>query len=134
MNLEERVLEMIVPSAEVVASLQDKADRLEAIVVGYAAEHGIDVEVRMAGSFSKGTFLSNPDFDVFMMFPDTVPHEELERIGLRIGDEVLHGVRMFSDHPYTRGEFEGVEVDLVPCYRLESTDKLQSAVDRTPFH
>lgn len=134
MNLEEQVLEMIVPSAEVVASLQDKADRLEAIVIRYAAEHGIDVEVRMAGSFSKGTFLSNPDFDVFMMFPDTVPHDELERIGLKIGEDVLHGVRMFSDHPYTRGEFEGIEVDLVPCYRLENTAKLQSAVDRTPFH
>ena len=134
MDIEERVLEMIVPSAETVASLEDKARRLEAIVIEYAAGHGIDVEVRMAGSFSKGTFLSDPDFDVFMMFPDNVPHDELERIGLKIGDEVLHGERMFSDHPYTRGMFEGVEVDLVPCYRLASTEKLRSAVDRTPFH
>ncbi len=134
MDIEERVLEMIVPSAETVASLEDKARRIEAIVIEYAAGHGIDVEVRMAGSFSKGTFLSDPDFDVFMLFPDSVPHDELERIGLKIGDDILHGVRMFSDHPYTRGVFEGVEVDMVPCYRLESTAKLKSAVDRTPFH
>ena len=71
MNLEDRVLEKIVPSAELVSSLQDKADRLEAVVIKYAADHGIDVEVRMAGSFSKGTFLSDPDFDVFMMFRTT---------------------------------------------------------------
>jgi tRNA nucleotidyltransferase (CCA-adding enzyme) len=77
MDIEERVLEMIVPSAETVASLEDKASRLEAVVKEYAADHGIDVEVRMAGSFSKGTFLSDPDFDVFMLFPDSVPHDEL---------------------------------------------------------
>ena len=52
MDIEERVLEMIVPSAETVASLEDKAIRLEAVVKEYAADHGIDVEVRMAGSFS----------------------------------------------------------------------------------
>ena len=134
MDVEERVLERIVPSDGYVAELQDRAQRLTDIVTAYAAEHGIDVKVTLAGSFSKGTFLADPDFDVFMMFPDTVPRAELERIGLRIGEDVLHGVRMFSDHPYTRGKFEGTEVDLVPCYRIESTDKLKSAVDRTPFH
>ncbi|MBR4503678.1 MAG: CCA tRNA nucleotidyltransferase [Candidatus Methanomethylophilaceae archaeon] len=134
MDVEERVLERIVPSEEYVAELEDKSRRLIAEVTGYAAEHGIDVEVTLAGSFSKGTFLSDPDFDVFMMFPSTVPHDELERIGLKIGEDILHGTRMFSDHPYTRGNFEGIDVDLVPCYRLDSTDKLKSAVDRTPFH
>ncbi len=41
---------------------------------------------------------------------------------------------MFSDHPYTRGVFDGIDVDMVPCYRVGSTEHLRSAVDRTPFH
>jgi len=69
-----------------------------------------------------------------MMFPESLPRAELERIGLKAGEDILHGERMFSEHPYTRGVFEGIEVDMVPCYHLDSTEKLQSAVDRTPFH
>ena len=45
MDVEERVLERIVPSEEYVAELEDKSRRLIAEVTEYAAEHGIDVEV-----------------------------------------------------------------------------------------
>lgn len=134
MDLEDRVLERIVPSPETVASIQDRADRLKAMVEDYVASHGITAEARFAGSFSKNTFLSDPDLDLFLLFPDTVSTEDLRRIGLQAGEDILHGIRMFSDHPYTRGVFEGLDVDMVPCYRIDSTEHLKSAVDRTPFH
>ncbi len=134
MTLEDRVLELIVPSPEVVASIEERAGRLKEIVEQYIASHGIEIEARFAGSFSKGTFLSDPDLDLFLLFPEDVPEEDLKRIGLQAGEDILHGQRMFSDHPYTRGVFEGIDVDMVPCYRLENTSKLKSAVDRTPFH
>ncbi len=134
MDLEQTVLERIVPPRGVVASIQERADRLKGIVEDYIASHGIDVEAKFAGSFSKGTFLSDPDLDLFLMFPCSVPEADLKRIGLQAGEDILHGERMFSDHPYTRGMFEGLDVDMVPCYRIDSTKHLKSAVDRTPFH
>lgn len=134
MDLEQTVLERIIPSPETVASIQERADRLKRIVEEYIASHGIEVEARYAGSFSKGTFLSDPDLDLFLMFPDTVSEEDMKRIGLQAGEDILHGERMFSDHPYTRGVFEGLDVDMVPCFRIDSTEHLKSAVDRTPFH
>lgn len=133
-SVERSVLDRIIPTPETERELADKSSRLKSIVLEYVASHGINAEVRFAGSYSKGTYLSNPDFDLFIMFPEDVPKEEMERIGLQAGDDILHGERIFSDHPYTRGFFEGVEVDMVPCYHLESTEHLRSAVDRTPFH
>lgn len=134
MEIEDRVLELIVPSPETVASIRERADRLKSMVEDYVASHGIRAEARYAGSFSKNTFLADPDLDLFLLFPDDVPPEEMKRIGLKAGEDILHGIRMFSDHPYTRGVFEGIEVDMVPCYRIDSTEHLKSAVDRTPFH
>ena len=134
MDLEDAVLERIVPSPDTVASIRERAARLKAMVEDYIAAHGIEVEARYAGSFSKGTFLSNPDLDLFLLFPESVSEEDLKRIGLQAGEDILHGIRMYSDHPYTRGNFEGLDVDMVPCYRLSDTSHLKSAVDRTPFH
>lgn len=134
MELEQRILSRIVPTTEQAGSIQEKADRLKHLVEEYVRNHGIDVEARFAGSFSKNTYLSDPDLDIFLMFPPDIAPEDLKRIGLQAGDDILHGERMFSDHPYTRGRFEGVDVDMVPCYHIDSTDDLKSAVDRTPFH
>ena len=133
-TLERSVLDRIVPSEEEILSISERANRLKSMVQEYIQDHGIDIDIMFAGSFSKGTFLSNPDLDLFLMFPESVPKKELERIGLQAGEDILHGERMFSEHPYTRGVFEGLDVDMVPCYHLTTTDKLQSAVDRTPFH
>ncbi len=134
MDLEEKVLGMIVPSPEMVVSIQERADRLKAMVEDYIASHGIEVEARYAGSFPKNTFLSDLDLDLFLIFPDSVSEEDMKRISLKAGEDILHGERVFSDHPYTRGIFEGLEVDMVPCFRIDNTEHLKSAVDRTPFH
>ncbi len=134
MELEQEIRNEIIPTAEEIASIQKRADTLKGIVDDYVASHGLDIELRFVGSFAKGTFLSDPDLDLFLLFPEDVPRVELERIGLRAGEDILGGVKMYSEHPYTRGEFEGLEVDLVPSYNLKSTENLQTAVDRTPFH
>lgn len=134
MDLENRILGMIVPSPDEIASIEERAARLKALVEDYISAHGIEVEARFAGSFSKGTFLSDPDLDLFLMFPESVSETDLKRIGLQAGEDILHGIRMYSEHPYTRGNFEGLDVDMVPCYKLNDTSHLKSAVDRTPFH
>lgn len=133
-NIESTVLEKIRPTEDESAHIMDVAGRLKDSVEEYLRERNETVEVRFVGSVAKGTFLSDPDIDIFLLFPSDVPREELENVGLMAGEEVLHGERMYSEHPYTRGVFEGIDVDMVPCYSLESTDRLLSSVDRTPFH
>ncbi len=132
--VEEEVLRRIVPDKATADSIKERADRLKAEVESYVASHGIDVEARFAGSYSKNTYLSDPDLDLFLMFPPDTDPEGLKRIGLKAGEDILHGMRMYSDHPYTRGVFEGLDVDMVPCFRIDSTEHMKSAVDRTPFH
>ncbi len=133
-TVERRILERIIPSSDEVLSINERASRLKSMVQDYVLDHGIEVDLMFTGSYSKGTFLSDPDLDLFMLFPESVPKRDMERVGLKAGEDILHGERIFSEHPYTRGMFEGIEVDLVPCYNLSSTDNLRTAVDRTPFH
>ena len=40
----------------------------------------------------------------------------------------------YAEHPYINANIDDVDVDLVPCYNVDSATKIQSAVDRTPFH
>ena len=129
MELEDVVLERIVPSPETVASIQERADRLKALVEDYVASHGITAEARFAGSFSKNTFLADPDLDLFLMFPPEVSPEDLRRIGLQAGEDILHGERMFSDHPYTRGVFEGIEVVNPSLVDVSQIDKAYEIVE-----
>ncbi|MDR1954515.1 MAG: CCA tRNA nucleotidyltransferase, partial [Candidatus Methanoplasma sp.] len=134
MSLESEVLESIKPTPKEVEKINKAANGLKKQVEKYVNEHGIDVEVRFVGSYAKGTYLSDPDVDLFLLFPETVSSKELETIGLSVGEAIIKGVKMYAEHPYTRGTYNGVDVDLVPSYSLKTTDKLRSAVDRTPFH
>ncbi|MCL2031865.1 MAG: CCA tRNA nucleotidyltransferase [Methanomassiliicoccaceae archaeon] len=134
MSLESEVLEKIKPTAEEVEFIDNAAKGLKKRVEDYVRDHDIDVEVRLVGSYAKGTYLSDPDIDLFLLFPETVSSKELERVGLSVGEAIIRGVKMYSEHPYTRGIYDGVDVDLVPSYSIKTADKLRSAVDRTPFH
>lgn len=135
MSIESEVLEIIKPKQHEIERIFDAAKSLKNTVENYIRDNDLSAtEVRFVGSFAKDTFLSDPDLDIFLMFPPGVPREILESEGLKAGEDILHGSRMYSEHPYTRGKFMGLDVDMVPCYILENTKKLQSSVDRTPFH
>ena len=135
MSLESDVLDRIKPKPDEIERITASAKKLKETVEEYIEKNDLAAtEVRFVGSFAKDTFLSDPDLDLFLMFPPNVPRDRLESDGLRAGEDILHGIRMYSEHPYIRGRFNGLDVDLVPCYHLENTKKLQSSVDRTPFH
>lgn len=134
MTLESDILSEIKPTEEESAEILGKAERLKVLAEGYLSENGIDAEVRFVGSVGKGTYLRNPDIDLFLLFPMSTPKAEMERLGLKAGKDLIGGSLMFAEHPYTSGMFEGLEVDLVPCFRLDSTEHMKSSVDRTPFH
>ena len=114
---------------EAVAALTERAE--EAI-----ADLPVAGDVIQVGSTARGTWISGDrDIDLFVRFPADVDREELESYGLEVGHAVLpEGREEFAEHPYVTGEYDGFDVDLVPCYRLDAATEIQSAVDRTPFH
>ena len=135
MVLEDDVLKKISPTPERRKAIQGTVNSLLAMTNAEAEKEGLELSVALVGSVAKDTFLREPDIDIFILFPETVPREQLEAAGLAIGERVLsiHEER-YAEHPYVHGEWDGLEVDLVPCYHISDTSLLRSAVDRTPFH
>src|SRR3990172_8803254 len=134
MEVEERVLARIRPSA-------DEEERLGKVVRGLTAEGearprsgGRGAPPILCGSVAKGTHLTEPEIDLFVAFPADLPREDLEARGLALGEFLERRVHMYAEHPYTHGYYGGVEVEIVPCYRIRDASQRMSAVDRTPLH
>ncbi|WP_323191523.1 CCA tRNA nucleotidyltransferase [Halostella sp. PRR32] len=100
------------------------------------ADLDADADVILVGSTARKTWIKGDrDIDVFVRFPPEIDRETLEEYGLRVGNEVLpDGHEEYAEHPYVTGEYDGFDVDLVPCYDVPAATEIQSAVDRTPFH
>lgn len=128
----QEVLKRIKPDEGEVRSVHSAVEEIMTFLRDVIGEE--DIEVRLVGSVAKGTFLKGPDIDVFLLFPEHVDGEYLEKRGLEIGTMVLGGETRYAEHPYTHGVFRGYDVDIVPCYRIRSALHLRSNVDRTPFH
>jgi len=130
----EQVIKDIVPSEEEVKRAREAEkiirERLENLL------KDSPIEYRFLGSYARGTWLPESlEIDVFLLFPEDYPMEELEKIGLEIGKKIVDEYELrYAAHPYVHGVVKGVEVDIVPCYKLKSPKKIKSAVDRTPFH
>ncbi len=110
----------------------------QSLVEKIKAVEGKHVRVEIAGSFARNTHLKGDnDIDLFVLFPKTLPREDFEKEGLRIGKNMFRGHRWekaFSEHPYIRGSIDGYDVEIVPSYDVEQASELQSAVDRSVFH
>lgn len=130
------VRERVSPDADERERLAEATADLLARAESAAADVPADTDVLRVGSTARDTWLAGDrDIDLFVRFPPDLDHEALESYGLAVGHEVLpNGRAEYADHPYITGDFEGFDVDCVPCYRVESATAARSAVDRTPFH
>lgn len=132
---EEQVLETIRPSRREHNRIWKVACELVEAVDESGAARGMVV-----GSVARDTWITGDrDLDVFMLFDPALPRAELERQGLDLARQIAgrfgDGMReKYSEHPYINTTIRGLDVDLVPCYAVESATGIQSAVDRTPFH
>lgn len=132
------VLKEIEPTKDQRKKLEDLSSRVLGAAKEEASKH--KAEPMLAGSLTRDTWLvSKNEFDVFIVFPENIAEEELEKKGLEVGKKILEKLggawRVdYAQHPYIRGMVENVEIDVVPCYKVESGEKIKSAVDRTPFH
>lgn len=124
------VIRITTPSEEEV----DIARRAEKLLRERLDELNLDYV--FVGSYARNTWLrDNLEIDVFVFFQKETRKEELELRIVEIGKKVLDEIELrYAEHPYVHGKVAGVEVDLVPCYKVESAEKIISAVDRTPFH
>ena len=131
------VLERITPKKDQRAKIEKLAEKLEAKVAKVSKEFGVEAEVRLEGSVAKDTWLSEePDVDIFMRIPKTIPRESLGEICLRIARKATEGAKQierFAEHPYLEAIVDGVRVNIVPCYNVRKGEWL-SATDRTPYH
>ena len=130
------VRESVTPGDEERERLQRAARTVMARAREAVADLSVETEVLQVGSTARGTWTAGDrDVDVFVAFPPDLDREQLEGYGLEVGHAVLpEGHEEYAEHPYVAGEVDGYEVDLVPCYAVESATDIQSAVDRTPFH
>jgi len=134
-KIEESVLEAIRP----VPAEKDHIARVAARIMDTAS--GKDVaEPMVVGSVARDTFIhGDRDLDIFLLFDPSLSREELEEKGLMlargIADELAERYcEKYAEHPYISATIDGFDVDLVPCFRVDSASALRSSVDRTPFH
>jgi len=131
------VLEKVTPKKRERAKMEALAERLERKVVSACKDFGVEAEVRVEGSVAKDTWLSRePDIDIFMRVPTTIPRKSLGSICLRIARKSTEGskqIERFAEHPYLEAIVDDTRINVVPCYRVKRGEWL-SATDRTPFH
>jgi tRNA nucleotidyltransferase (CCA-adding enzyme) len=135
-KLEQQILEKISPDSADNEKIDRLNNEIQTNVLEIADELGLkDVSPTLVGSVAKDTHLKTVDLDIFIMFPPGTSREELEKNGLKIASRILpEADEMYAEHPYLRGEIEGIQIDLVPCYDIKDSSQKMSAVDRTPFH
>ena len=132
-----QVLEKITPGKEDRAKVDAITRELEQKVALACEQEGVPAIVRVEGSVAKDTWIKeNPDIDVFMRLPTSIPRKNLGDIGLKIAKKAAGAyeqVERFAEHPYLEIFVDGYRVDIVPCYDAKPGE-WQSATDRTPYH
>jgi tRNA nucleotidyltransferase (CCA-adding enzyme) len=131
------VLKKITPSSKererILALAKDLTEKVEE----EAKQVGIETDVRIEGSVAKDTWLNEePDIDIFMRMPTTIPREAFGTICLEIARKATKGfkqIERFAEHPYLEARTDTIRINIVPCYRVKQGEWV-SATDRTPFH
>lgn len=131
------ILEKITPTKEDKKKIESLAKELEQKTAAACTKHNIKATVRAEGSVAKDTWINeNPDIDIFMQLPTSIPRKALGKISLEIAREATAGskqIERFAEHPYLEAFVDDVRVNIVPCYAVKRGEWL-SATDRTPFH
>ncbi|MBC7131148.1 CCA tRNA nucleotidyltransferase [Candidatus Bathyarchaeota archaeon] len=131
------VLEKITPKEDERAKIEALAEKLVKKVAEAAERFGVKAQVRLEGSVAKDTWLSEePDIDVFMRLPTSIPREVLGEIAIKIAKKAVEDaehIERFAEHPYLEAMIEGTRVNIVPCYEVKPGE-WRSATDRTPYH
>jgi tRNA nucleotidyltransferase (CCA-adding enzyme) len=136
-SITQEILQEITPTQADRAKISALAKDLRQKVLDACQEHGVTVTVRIEGSVAKDTWLrEEPEIDIFMRLPITIPRRELGEISLKIARQATKGavqIERFAEHPYLEAFINDVRLNIVPCYDV-AQGEWKSATDRTPFH
>jgi tRNA nucleotidyltransferase (CCA-adding enzyme) len=133
--LEETVLLDLRPTEQEQELVCGLSKRLLAAIARSGKAEGMVV-----GSIARHTWVKGDrDLDIFMLFDPVLSREQLEEEGLSLARGIAGSFtdqfhEKYAEHPYINATIDDVDVDLVPCYHVDSATHIQSAVDRTPFH
>jgi tRNA nucleotidyltransferase (CCA-adding enzyme) len=131
------VTRRITPSPKEREKVLSLADNLVKKVKKAAEKSKVEAAIRVEGSIAKDTWLRRePDIDIFLQLPKSVPREALGTVCLKIAREATKGskqVERFAEHPYLEAFVNSTRVNIVPCYKGKPGEWL-SATDRTPYH
>jgi tRNA nucleotidyltransferase (CCA-adding enzyme) len=135
--LTQEILKKITPSKKAREKVESITRLLEQKVADACKVMGVSAVVRVEGSVAKDTWLTeNPDIDVFMRLPTSIPRKNLGDIGLKIAKKATEGyqqIERFAEHPYLQICINDYRADIVPCYDAKPGE-WKSATDRTPYH
>jgi len=134
----EEILKKITPTQADRAKMKALAEELQWKVALACQEQGVTAEVRVEGSVAKDTWLKEePEIDIFMRMPTTLPRSSLGEISLKIARKATENasqqIERFAEHPYLEAFIDSIRLNIVPCYDVKRGEWL-SATDRTPFH
>ena len=133
----EEILKKITPTQADRIKITALAVELQQKVALACQEQGVKAAVRVEGSVAKDTWLrEEPEIDIFMRLPTTIPRRSLGEISLKIARKATEGAKQierFAEHPYLEAFIGDVRVNIVPCYDVKQGEWV-SATDRTPFH
>jgi tRNA nucleotidyltransferase (CCA-adding enzyme) len=137
-TLTTKILKKITPTSKEYAEVEALGKRLEQKIMLACQQLGVNATVRVEGSVAKDTWLSDdPDIDIFIRLPTSIPRKNLGEIGLKIAKmaaaDATRQVERFAEHPYLEVQVDNFWVDIVPCYDAKPGE-WQSATDRTPYH
>ena len=124
--LEEEVLSSLRPTGQERDHVCGLAKRLL-----HAIDESGKAEGMVVGSIARHTWVrGDRDLDVFMLFDPTLPREELELQGLALARSIAGAFtdkfhEKYAEHPYINANIDDVDVDLVPCYKVDSATKIQ---------
>lgn len=136
----DKILEDIKPSQREQKRLESLSNNLMHIINELIQEKGLNAHPMLVGSLAKGTWLKGKgDIDILIIFPLETSLEKLKEWGLLLGRECIKRVggqaeEKYASHPYITGHIEKYDVDFVPCYAIQDSSQLKSAVDRTILH
>ena len=136
-KLTKQVARKITPRKDDRANVETIVHELELKVNLACKQENIPAIVRVEGSVAKDTWLKeNPDIDIFMRLPTSIPRKDLGEVALKIAKKAAGSykqIERFAEHPYLQLLVENYRVDIVPCYDAKPGE-WQSATDRTPYH
>lgn len=101
------------------------------------SKHLPKAKLHLVGSTARDTGLAgDKDIDVFAAFDRHLPEKAIVEKTVAACKKA-YGVPWqmhYAEHPYLQGRIEGYSVEVIPCYKTQTGQKIQSAVDRTPLH